>query len=301
MKCSFVNIIQSDHTRGVKGFYLIPGSNAVSYRLKEGRVNVQEWYIGGFHIQFIQSLLTEKIVFEMRHLGEAEILVSCLKTRLQINSFSNPLVKLNPEYAHLYAQTNFQAFCILKATKQKSSLLLVTHTLPRLAKEQNHDHTPSQPFLMQARMMETIEKIIHTSYVEHKPFHLEQIRDLMSMARQSASSNRPLEHFDEINMISLHAVKEWLDKNIDKKYSEAMIVQRAGMNIKKLNKGFADLFGQTPYHYLRVNRLKMAHEKISDTKINLKTIARNACYRNYANFSSAFKALFGYSPTSLRK
>jgi AraC-like DNA-binding protein len=301
MKCSFVNIIQPDHSRGAKDFYMIPGSKSVSYRLKEGRVNIQDWDLGEYHIQFIQSLLAERIVFEMRHLGKAEILVCCLKTRLEINSFSNPLVRFNPEYAHLYAQTNFQAFCILKDTKQKSCLLLVTRTLPHLSEQQNHEQSPSQPFLMQARMMETIEKVIHTSYVEPKQFHIEQMQDLISMARQSALSNRPSEHFDEINMAALHAVREWLDKNMDKKYSEAAIVQRAGMNIKKLNKGFADLFGQTPYHYLRVKRLKSAHEKITDTKINLKSIAKNACYRNYANFSSAFKTLFGYSPASLRK
>jgi AraC-like DNA-binding protein len=301
MKCSFVNIIQSDNTSGVRGFYLIPGTNPVSYRLKEGWVNVQQWDLDGYHIQFIQSLLDERIVFEMRHLGEAEILICCLKTRLEINSFSNPLVKLNPEYAHLYEQTNFQAFCILKESKQKSTLLLITHTLPHLPKQQNHENAPSPPFLMQARMMEMVEKLIHTSYAEPRPFHLEQIHDLVATVRQSVSSNRHYEHFDEINMAGLHAVREWLDKNMDKEYSEAVIVQRAGMNIKKLNKGFVDLFGQTPYHYLRVKRLKMAHEKISETNISLKSIAKNACYRNYANFSSAFKVLFGYSPASLRK
>ena len=301
MKCSFVNIIKADKSTRAKGFYMIPGANLIFYRLKEGLVNVQEWNLDGYHIQFIQSLLEERIVFEMRHLGEAEIYICCLKTRLEINSFSNPLVKFNPEYAHLYAQRNFQAFCILKNARQKSSLLLITHKLSRLPEKHIHENTPSHPFLMQAKMMEMVEKIIHTSYVESRPFHLEQIRDLMTMARQSALSNRPSEHFDEINMAALHAVREWLDKNMEKEYSEAAIVQRAGMNIKKLNKGFADLFGQTPYHYLRVKRLKMAHEKISDTNISLKSIARNACYRNYANFSSAFKTLFGYSPVSLRK
>ncbi len=153
MKCSFVNIIQSDHTSRVKGFYMIPGSNSVSYRLKEGWVNVQEWDLDGYHIQLIQSLLTERIVFEMRHLGEAEILVCCLKTRLEINSFSNPLVKFNPEYAHLYAQRNFQAFFILKNARQKSSLLLITHKLSLLPEQHIHENAPSHPFLMPARMM----------------------------------------------------------------------------------------------------------------------------------------------------
>jgi AraC-like DNA-binding protein len=269
--------------------------------LKEGWVSVQRWELDGYHIQFMQFLLEEKIVFEMRHLGEAEILVCCLKTRVEINSFSNPLERLNPEYAHLYVQTNFQAFCILKNARQKSSLLLITHTISPIPKQQSRENGPSHPFLMQAKMMEMVEKVIHTSYSDPRPFQLEQIQELMAMAGQSASSSRHYGHFDEINMAGLHAVREWLDKNIDKEYSEQLMVQRAGMNIKKLNKGFADLFGQTPYHYLRVKRLKMAHEKISDTKINLKSIARNACYRNYANFSSAFKRLFGYSPVSLRK
>lgn len=279
---------------------MISGAKPVSYHLQEGRVYLQQWNLEGYIIQYIQSQLNQKIIFEMRHLGEAEILVCSLKARLEINSFSNPLVRLNPEYAHLYVQPNFEAFCILRGTKRISSLLLITHPVSELSKQTADQNSSFHPFLMEARMIEMIERVIYTSYTGQKHFHLKQILDLMAIGRESASAFKNTVHFSDGDLTGLYAIREWLDKNTEKKYSEHTMIQQAGMNIRKLNKGFSNLFGQTPYHYLRLKRLKVAHEKIMETNTNLKTISKDACYRNYTNFSSAFKKHFGYSPVSLR-
>lgn len=300
MKFNFVNIIQPSKPSGAKDFYRIPGTTPHQLHLKEGRVHSQQWDLDGFHIVYIQSILNEKIVFEMRYLGMAEILICCFKNRIEINSFSNPIARLNPEYAHIYTQSNFQAFCMVKQLRQKSSLLLVTHPLSHLPGQSDSGSKTAQPFLMQAGMVELVEKMIHTSYAEPRPFHVDQLHALMVMARNASVTSENAEHFDDSHIHGLHAAKGWLDNNIDKEYSESMLVQKAGMNIKKLNKGFTSLFGYSPFQYLRISRLTIAHEKISTTKTNLKTIARNAHYRNYPNFSSAFKKYFGYSPGSLR-
>lgn len=68
-----------------------------------------------------------------------------------------------------------------------------------------------------------------------------------------------------------------------------------------LKDGFRKLFGSSIYHFYNEERLKRAHLMIVHTDESLKAIASVHGYMTYTSFNKAFKARFGYPPSSLKR
>ena len=240
------------------------------------------------------------MAFEMRHMGAAQIFFASLNGRIEINSFSNITALIKPEYFHFYRQPNFQAFTTMRSINRVSSILVITSPVTSPVNLSATGQGELSPSLMSPKMLEVLERIIYTSYSERKHFQLEQVTELLSLGEEINVSFIQEVHFSESDLESLHDVKKWLDHNLDKPYSLYTLVEQSGMNIRKLNRGFLNLFGKTPYDYLREQKLVIAHKKISETNIPIKLIAKQSGYSSNSNFSVAFKSYYGYPPASLR-
>lgn len=89
-------------------------------------------------------------------------------------------------------------------------------------------------------------------------------------------------------------------ENIDKPYTIVELARKIGVNQTKLKEGFKSIFGETVFGYLQEIRMNKAKHYLSDTSLSIQEISHLLGYQNVANFSIAFKRIFGYAPTKLR-
>ena len=150
-------------------------------------------------------------------------------------------------------------------------------------------------------MLDHVDQLLDGSYEKNRDFAPDTFGDLFSEVRLTASNYQNKPFLSEQELSDIEELKIWIDAHIEGDHSPEKLAQKAGMDVKKLSRGFYQLYGKHPFAYIREERLLIAHVKIVSTQMQLKVIGKWTGYRSYANFSSAFKSFFGYSPRSLRK
>ncbi len=77
--------------------------------------------------------------------------------------------------------------------------------------------------------------------------------------------------------------------------------QRVGLNYNQLIEGFRQMFGQTPFEYLRILRLEKARDLITSREYNVTEAALEVGYLSQSHFTKAFRSRFGITPKALQK
>lgn len=80
-----------------------------------------------------------------------------------------------------------------------------------------------------------------------------------------------------------------------------MLSQMFGLTPRTLNAAFLNAYGMTVARYIKEHRLLVAHERLTNSDVSIREIASMLGYSQVSNFSAAFKSLFGYPPTGLRR
>jgi AraC-like DNA-binding protein len=91
--------------------------------------------------------------------------------------------------------------------------------------------------------------------------------------------------------------REILETSLAAPPSLATLARRVGLNRNTLNRGFRDLYGETVFALLRRRRLELARDLLRAGHCSLAEAAAIAGFRHTTNFSSAYRALYGVSPS----
>lgn len=121
---------------------------------------------------------------------------------------------------------------------------------------------------------------------------LEQISQ--SQTNATASSLKPS------GVEKVHAVKEFIQKNLAGSYSQKDLARMVGTNEYSLRKGFKEVFGDTIFGYWQQLKMKKATQLLLDKSQTIAEISREMGYKNPQHFSTAFKKHFGHSPSERR-
>jgi DNA-binding response OmpR family regulator len=78
------------------------------------------------------------------------------------------------------------------------------------------------------------------------------------------------------------------------------LARMVGSNRRRLNEAFQLLCGQPVFGWFREERLRRAHDLLTNSDISVSVIADTLGYSTPANFTKAFRERFGCSPTELR-
>lgn len=79
------------------------------------------------------------------------------------------------------------------------------------------------------------------------------------------------------------------------------IARDVGLNRVALTSGFRTLFGDSVHDFLQRVRMEKAYELLQDEVLSIIDVAGAVGYTHACNFSTAFRAHFGCSPSSARK
>jgi AraC-like DNA-binding protein len=83
--------------------------------------------------------------------------------------------------------------------------------------------------------------------------------------------------------------------------SLAVLAASVGTNRTKLNQGFNEIFGAPVYQLLHQRRMAAARSWIEGQGRSVSEVAEACGYEHVSNFSNAFKAYHGRTPSSLRQ
>jgi AraC-like DNA-binding protein len=99
----------------------------------------------------------------------------------------------------------------------------------------------------------------------------------------------------------IYEAKDILLSDINNPPSILNLSKNIGMNEKKLQQGFKDVFNQTVYGCLFDHKMDLAHRLLLDTDKTIFEIALNCGYDYASHFTTAFKRKFGVTPLAFRK
>jgi AraC-like DNA-binding protein len=80
-----------------------------------------------------------------------------------------------------------------------------------------------------------------------------------------------------------------------------VLARRVGLNHNHLIQGFKDMFGLSPFEYLRTIRLEKARDLIASRDFNVTEAAFSVGYSSLSHFSKAFREEFGMNPKALAR
>lgn len=106
--------------------------------------------------------------------------------------------------------------------------------------------------------------------------------------------------FNSTDIDAIHSVKELIDNNIEETQSIAKLALDAGINQTKLKQGFKELFGNTVFGYLTLQRMQQAKLLLLESSLPICEIANRVGYKHAQHFTVAFKKQMGYLPSDLR-
>jgi AraC family transcriptional regulator, transcriptional activator of the genes for pyochelin and ferripyochelin receptors len=133
-------------------------------------------------------------------------------------------------------------------------------------------------------------------YLEAKALELMTLQ--FNQIQEPVSNSFTQLHLPEIDRI--YQAREILLQNWLDPPSIIEIAQRVGIYHMKLKQGFKEVFGTTPFNYLREYRLEKARELLQDSQLTIVAIANAVGYANPGHFAAAFKRKYGTAPRKFR-
>ena len=98
----------------------------------------------------------------------------------------------------------------------------------------------------------------------------------------------------------LHLVRDKIREDLTVWCSSDELCRHIGLNSKKLKYGFKKIFGSTPYKYSIDIRMEQAFKKLKEDNLSVSEVAYSLGYNYPANFTTAFKKHYGFTPQMLR-
>ncbi|WP_421779848.1 helix-turn-helix domain-containing protein [Kiloniella litopenaei] len=122
----------------------------------------------------------------------------------------------------------------------------------------------------------------------------EALKSILSSQSMSSDvkEDAPQEHKARI-------VREYIEDNVHEGLNLDTISTVLAMSKSSLQKSFKIAYGMTVMDYVRERRLVTARDAIEQDNITISQAAFLAGYNSAANFSTAFKRVFGFSPSDL--
>lgn len=109
------------------------------------------------------------------------------------------------------------------------------------------------------------------------------------------------DYYNQSQVKLIKAVAGYITKDLSKHYTIEQLSQEFKISTTTLKKYFRGVYGTSIYSFLRTYRLQAAQKMLMETRLQITVIANKIGYENPNKFTSAFKKIYGVSPTEFRK
>lgn len=101
----------------------------------------------------------------------------------------------------------------------------------------------------------------------------------------------------DLQRMRLQSVKEQMDADLAYPWSVDELARNAGLSRRSFNQKFQMAYGESAIDYLRARRLDAARDLLIHQRLSVTEAAFRVGYAHPANFATAFRRHFGYSPS----
>jgi AraC-like DNA-binding protein len=101
----------------------------------------------------------------------------------------------------------------------------------------------------------------------------------------------------DLQRMRLQSVKERMDADLAYPWSIDDLARNAGLSRRSFNQKFQMAYGESAIDYLRARRLDAARDLLIHQRLSVTEAAFRVGYAHPANFATAFRRHFGYSPS----
>lgn len=155
-------------------------------------------------------------------------------------------------------------------------------------------------------MMDIIQSILQCRFTGTlKSMYLDsKIPGLLFLSLQGIPATEQLAASQNLGKYDRQKVmdaREHILQNLDNPGTLQEIAQEIGINVFKLKNGFKKMFGTTVFNFLLDERMKRAKILLYEEEKSIHEISILTGYRNFSNFSVAFKRKFGYPPSKIKR
>jgi transcriptional regulator GlxA family with amidase domain len=115
------------------------------------------------------------------------------------------------------------------------------------------------------------------------------------------SMDTPLETATSVDKVLFRGVQAIVRANLDSTPDVAALARAVGTSPRRLTLAFRRSAGLTVSDYVREERLREARRLLTDTALDIRSIAAKIGYSSGPNFATAFRERFGVAPSDLRQ
>lgn len=294
----------------------LPGSTVISATGKFGEIAVQRAVAEGVQMYYILASTILPLQIEVTGAGSLFFIWIGLEGSLEINTptthhrfggqnrysllcFTEPLVMVQ-----LPQGKRFKSLVFGYPVNVIRFLLLSYPLLSELAEALERGKSMiSREHSLSPSLTQKTYGLLHTPFVPlteeyYRRTVLRIAKVALSGNSGSAQAGPPFSLYDTG---CVHAAKEYIDLHLAEHLTLAQLAHKVGTNELKLKKGFKAIYGTGVHGYQMRQRLHMAASALRGTNKPVYQVARQAGYRNAANFSAAFSRVYGMSPNRYRR
>lgn len=109
------------------------------------------------------------------------------------------------------------------------------------------------------------------------------------------------DYYNQSQVTLIKSVAAYITEDLTAHHTIEQLSQKFEISATTLKKCFRGVYGTSVYAYLRTYRLQTAQKMLLETKLSVTEIAGRIGYENPNKFTSAFREIYGASPTEFRK
>lgn len=167
-------------------------------------------------------------------------------------------------------------------------------------------HRAHRRWFPSTRALALAEQIVNWSRSEPTLAHMSVESHAIEIAREAlesifgdAPANRRPARARTKMQAKANSIRDYLHRHLASNPTLAVMARDLGMSVGTMQTAFKSAFGRTIADYSRELRLMQARDAIERDGASVAQAAYDAGYSNPANFSTAFKRLFGLSPSEV--
>ena len=108
-------------------------------------------------------------------------------------------------------------------------------------------------------------------------------------------------YYNQSQVALIKSVAAYIVEDLTVHHTIEQLSQKFKISTTALKNCFRGVYGTSIYSYLRTYRLQTAQKMLLETKLTVTEIANEVGYGNPNKFTSAFKEIYGVSPTEFKK
>lgn len=114
-------------------------------------------------------------------------------------------------------------------------------------------------------------------------------------------SRRPLYDLTETQVEQLYDAKSGIVEELARWPGVPALAQKSHLNESTFKRGFKQVFGLTPYQFVKYERIKRAGQLLRETTLSVETVARQVGFDSLQAFAPVFKKAFQMTALQYRK